>query len=272
MRFLTSLLVVICGLSGTPLRAQSYSAFGFKPASDFGVPGFSDEGVRDLLATLDRLVAGAVEANRPATEVLWQFGRRLQTGRLSLAQEALVLNHLDNLARNRPALAAAAGGTRRVIEQLTVGKPAPDIAGIDLTGRPFRLSEYRGKVVALVFTAEWCAICRTQAPYERFLLGRYDRWPFALLGVQAGTAREDALKAFQSDPLVHRSWWDAPAGDAPSGPIATAWSVIGWPATYVIDGGGLIRFIDVRDEDLLKAVRLLVDEQVVLNDKTQRIK
>lgn len=272
MRLLTSVLIVVCGLAGTVVQAQSYAAFGFKPATDVAVPTFSDAGVRDLLATLDHLLTGAGSANQQPAEVFWQFGRRLQMGRMSSAQEALVLGHLDGLARTRPNLAPAAGATRRVVEQLTVGKPAPDITGIDLAGRPFRLSEYRGKVVALVFSAEWCAICRTQAPYERFLLGRYERWPFALLGVHAGSSRGNALKAFQSDPLTHRSWWDMPADDAPSGPIATAWNVIGWPATYLIDGSGIIRFIDVRDEDLLKAVRQLVDEQVTLNDKVQRRK
>ena len=183
-----------------------------------------------------------------------------------------MLAHLDALVQANASLGPAIAGTRRVIQQLTVGKRAPDIAGTDLTGQPFKLSDYRGKVVALVFSAEWCAICKTQAPYERFLLGRYERWPFALLTVQAGSDREAAHSAFLADHLAHRSWWDAPADGAPNGPIAEAWNVIGWPATYLIDGAGVIRFVNVRDEDLLKAVRQLVDEQVSLDDKARRPK
>jgi peroxiredoxin len=34
---------------------------------------------------------------------------------------------------------------------LAVGRPAPEIEGIDLNGRRFRLSYYRGKVVVLDF-------------------------------------------------------------------------------------------------------------------------
>ena len=63
--------------------------------------------------------------------------------------------------------------------------------------------------------------------------------------------------------------WD---GGLIGAPITTRWNVIGWPATYLIDGRGIIRFIDVRDEDLLKAVRQLVDEQVALNDASNRRK
>src|SRR5262249_51795303 len=38
---------------------------------------------------------------------------------------------------------------------LGVGKPAPEIAGLDLDGKPFKLSEYKGKVVLLDFWGFW---------------------------------------------------------------------------------------------------------------------
>ena len=267
-----AVLAAACLVVGPAVQAQSYSAFGFKPPANLIVPAFSDEELSGLMATLDRLVGDLESPSRKSGDALWQFGRRLQTGRLSAPQEARVLAHLDGLVRGNADLATAIAGTRHVIQQLTVGKPAPDIAGTDLTGQPFKLSDYRGKVVALVFSAEWCAICKTQAPYERFLLGRYERWPFALLSVQAGSDRNAAHAAFLADHLAHRSWWDAPVENSTSGPIAEAWNVIGWPATYLIDGAGFIRFVNVRDEDLLKAVRQLVDEQVSLDDKARRRK
>lgn len=36
-----------------------------------------------------------------------------------------------------------------------IGKPAPEIVGIDADGKQFRLSDYRGKVVLLDFWASW---------------------------------------------------------------------------------------------------------------------
>ncbi len=36
-----------------------------------------------------------------------------------------------------------------------IGKVAPDIAGEDITGKVFRLSDYRGKVVAIDFWGDW---------------------------------------------------------------------------------------------------------------------
>src|SRR6185436_6558565 len=123
MRMWAGVLAAVCVMTAPAVQAQSYSAFGFKPPANLIVPAFSDEELGGLLTTLDGLVAGPTPAGNDA---VWQFGRRLQTGRLSAAQEARVLTHLDGLAQSNAALGAAIGGTRRVIQQLTVGKPAPD--------------------------------------------------------------------------------------------------------------------------------------------------
>jgi hypothetical protein len=36
-----------------------------------------------------------------------------------------------------------------------VGRPSPEIEGKDVDGKPFKLSDYRGKVVALDFWGFW---------------------------------------------------------------------------------------------------------------------
>ncbi len=41
------------------------------------------------------------------------------------------------------------------LRNLSVGKTAPDIEGDDLDGKPFKLSDYRGKVVVLDFWGNW---------------------------------------------------------------------------------------------------------------------
>ena len=46
-----------------------------------------------------------------------------------------------------------------------VGDLAPDFTLKMLDGTEFTLSEQRGKVVMLQFTAGWCGICRKEMPY-----------------------------------------------------------------------------------------------------------
>jgi hypothetical protein len=41
------------------------------------------------------------------------------------------------------------------LRSLVVGKDAPDIQGADIDGKPFKLSDYRGKVVLLDFWGHW---------------------------------------------------------------------------------------------------------------------
>lgn len=275
MRAWAAIVGVAVALAGAPAGAQSFAAFGFARPADLVVPAFGDSELTELIGTLDRLLSsdgGPASGSDRSADALWQFARRMQTGRLSSSQEAQVLEHLDRIAAERPEAAATVAAPRRMIVDLTVGKTAPEIAGTDLDGQAFKLSDYRHKVVVLVFSAEWCAICRTQAPYERFLLDRYDRWPFALLGVETGSSREATRQAQAAGSLSHRSWWDVPRAGEAGGPIASAWNVVGWPATYVIDGDGVIRFVDLRDEDLLRAVRQLVEQQVSRDAENARVK
>jgi hypothetical protein len=52
-------------------------------------------------------------------------------------------------------LGASAEGALFELRHLTVGKPAPEIAGEDLDGKKFKLSDYKGKVVLLDFWGNW---------------------------------------------------------------------------------------------------------------------
>ncbi len=148
-----------------------------------------------------------------------------------------------------------------MVRALTVGKPAPQTTGRDLNGKPFSLSDYRGKVVVLAFSADWCGICRSQHPYLRLMQELYANWPFAILGVETG-ARESTVRLKAQAGLTYRSWWDGPGTQTHSGPIASAWNVLGWPTTYVLDADGVIRFVGLRDEDLLKGVRQVLEEHM----------
>ena len=55
------------------------------------------------------------------------------------------------------------------------------------------------------------------------------------------------------------TWRNAIDGST-SGPLATKWNVQGWPTIYVIDATGKIRFKNVRDEEMEKAVMELLAE------------
>jgi len=255
--FVSAAIVMV----GGGVSARQAPAFGTAPTNDLVVPAFLDADISGWLGTLDAKLR-SIDDNRwndDARFLLWDFGRRLQTGRLSSSQEQRVLSELSSYQTAHPARAAAVTPAVRMIADLTVGKTAPDIVGKDLDGAPLKLSDYRGKVVVLMFSGDWCGVCRAQYPYERLMLELYKNWPFALLTVQSDPSVAIAKQTKIDQRLDARSWWDGGGAKNTEGPIAKAWNVVGWPTTYVIDKAGVIRFVDLRREDLLKAVRQLVN-------------
>src|SRR3954470_17569726 len=89
-----------------------------------------------------------------------------------------------------------------------VGMTAPEIRGEDLDGVPFKLSDYRGKVVVMSFWASWCPPCKALMPHERAMVERFKGRPFAMLGVNADEEKHAALKVAIDEGVNWRSWWD----------------------------------------------------------------
>jgi peroxiredoxin len=266
------LFLASASASVTPAAAQSRTDFGSSPFQEL-VTAFTDAEITRLLGLLEQRLTPPASTPLPkdAPAVITAFTRRLQTGRLSRAQEQRIVARLTEAAARWPTLAREMDAARVVVTQFTVGKIAPDIVGRDLEGGALRLADYRGRVVVLSFSGEWCGICRSEYPYQRFLLDLYKEWPFALVSVESG---KDPLVTKQmkgTQRLSYPSWWDS-GGKSQGGPIARAWQVTGWPTTYVLDADGVIRFVDVRREDLLKAVRLLVDETLEAASRRQPIR
>ena len=76
-----------------------------------------------------------------------------------------------------------------------VGDVAPDFTLQMTDGTTFTLSEQRGKVVMLQFTAGWCGICREEMPHiERDIwLPNKDNKDFVLVGIDREETLEDIL-------------------------------------------------------------------------------
>ena len=95
-------------------------------------------------------------------------------------------------------------------------------------------------------------------PHERSLVKRLENRPFALIGINSDADRDKLKKVLEVEKITWRSFWNGPKGTG--GPISEAWHVRGWPTIYVLDGAGVIRYRDVRGEDMDRAVDELLKE------------
>lgn len=119
-----------------------------------------------------------------------------------------------------------------------VGQIAPDIAGIDLDGRPLKLSDYRGRVALLNFWGTWCFPCMKLIPHEKELAEAYRGQPFDVVGINCDPDIEKARAAVTRTGMTWRSFRNE-AGDKPA--ITKEWKTLGFPTVYLIDHHGIIR-------------------------------
>jgi len=80
-----------------------------------------------------------------------------------------------------------------------VGDMAPDFIIREAGGKTYRLSDLRGRVVMLQFTASWCSVCRTEMPFiEKEIWQVQKNKAFSLIGIDRDEPVETVLK-FRSD-------------------------------------------------------------------------
>jgi hypothetical protein len=158
------------------------------------------------------------------------------------------------------------------LKVLGIGRPAPEIEGVDLDGRPMKLSDYRGRVVLIYFggpvppSADERNRPARVTESVQALAQRRANDRFALLGVSTvSPGRNAGREAYQSSlkarGMPARFWWDLDQFNQP-GPIQTAWNARDKIAVFVLDHRGVIRYKQVyRPELLEKAVATLLKEQ-----------
>jgi peroxiredoxin len=123
------------------------------------------------------------------------------------------------------------------VQNLGIGKTAPEINGKDVNGKEIKLSDYKGKVVVICFCSEFCVPCRELYPYWRSLVERMKAKPFALIGINPDS-KAVLLKVVRRENFTWPILWDEGGGDAS---IRSQWYVQGWPNIFLIDAKGIIR-------------------------------
>ena len=163
-------------------------------------------------------------------DIVRVFPVREGPGNLSIRRPSV-----EELGATATTYAKMADAMRFELEHLQKGQVVPEIAGKDADGIEFKLSDYRGRVVLLMFSANWCGPCKAMYPDIRKLQDELESQPFAILAVMGDQQIDTVIQDTKAGDIRWRTWFDGNQG-----PIATGWSINSWPTLFLIDHNGVI--------------------------------
>lgn len=139
------------------------------------------------------------------------------------------------------------------------GPTAPDFALASTAGSNYRLSEYRGEVVALVFWASWCDDCRRELERFERLRRTYGSVGLVVLGVNLDQDPQRAAALAGAAGIGYPVLIDAGQD------VSRSYRADDLPLIVLVDRNGAVRArhaaLDERDEQgLLVNLRDLIDE------------
>jgi AhpC/TSA family len=135
--------------------------------------------------------------------------------------------------------------------------PAPDFFLNDSTRTPFRLSDYRGRAVMLVFSSFNFDDCKNTIPERVELMKKLEGRPFSLLGIDVDCP---GVEKFQVEATQYGQTWRTALTFTAQDPLVHAFLVRTYPTTLVIDGEGVIRGRNLPWDESVKLVEKLVAE------------
>ena len=135
----------------------------------------------------------------------------------------------------------------------SIGQLAPEFEYPDSTGKLWKLSNLRGKVVFINFWATWCTTCKAEMPHKEALFEKLKDEPFQMLGM-----------LFRDDPANLADYSKTqkvspPTLISPNNESAKIFGITGVPETFIIDKEGIVRekIVGAREWDVDGTIELI---------------
>ncbi len=136
------------------------------------------------------------------------------------------------------------------LTNVSEGCQAPEIEGKDAYGATFKLSDYRGLSVVLVFWGSWCHACHGTLAAIQAGINQLPPSKAVLLAVNTDPV-ETLKQVLASEHIECRNWSDG----YNRGPISSVWNIHSWPCIFIIDAKGVIQRKNVPRSEVDKALR-----------------
>lgn len=178
--------------------------------------------------------------------------RLIYAGREDLAKKALVLIRDTTAEPQIKELAAS-----RLAQVELVGKPAPEISGVDIDGKPVKLSDLRGQVVLVIFWASWHSPTAIEAQEFNQLLKTHADKGFRIIGINVdakgeGATPKSVLPDVRRVLVENNITWPTLINGPGEADHAAAYAVTQIPADFLIGRDGKVVRLDLDPTNLEK--------------------
>ena len=176
-------------------------------------------------------------------EALFQLGSTYEfSGKLKDARAWYL--KLSDSAPKTPSGARAKGALLRLDSK---GEPF-SLKGKNLTGMPVDITDLKGKIVLVIYWANWSEPLVKDLPQIRALYEQYHDRGLEILGVNLDATKEDAT-AWIAEHKVDWTQLHEPGGLEGS-PLAVEYGIIHLPSMFVIDREGKVVYRGIAAEEL----------------------